>query len=275
MKLPYFLFDIGATHTRLGVCLNGETIENMQIHPTPQVFEEGLALIVGKAGELSGGPIGAAVGGIAGPLNKEKTMVTAAPNLPGWNNKSFGESLSAQINCKVFLENDTALIGLGEAVKGAGKGFEIVAYMTVSTGVNGVLILNQKIAPNALGYEIGKQIVDFDKTYDPKSFDFEDLVAGAQFPRRFGKPAHETTDPNVWNEMAHLVSYGVHNLVLFWSPEIVVLGGSVAKSIPLDTLIKNVEERLTIFSVIPQIKKAELGDFGGLWGALHYAKSLT
>lgn len=275
MKPPYFLFDIGATHTRLGFSQTGETVENTQIHPTPPRFEEGLSLVVGKAHELSGGQIGAAVGGIAGPLNKEKTMITAAPNLLSWNNMPFSESLSAQINTKVFLENDTALIGLGEAVKGAGKGFEIVAYITISTGVNGVLVLNQKIAPNALGYEIGNQIVDLDKTYDPQSTDFEGLVAGSQFPRRFGKPAHEMTDPNVWNEMAHLVSYGVHNAILFWSPEVVILGGSVAKSIPLEALIKNIEERLTIFSTLPQIKKGELEDFGGLWGALHYAKSLA
>lgn len=272
MKPPYFLFDIGASQTRVGTS-DGEKIENTQIYQTPKNYEEGINMLSEKAKSL--GSFQTAIGGIAGPLNKEKTMVTGAPNLPDWNNKTFSEDFSNLSGAKVFLENDTALVGLGEAVEGPGKHFEIVAYMTVSTGVNGVLILNKKIAPNARGYEIGNQIVDFDKTYDPDSRDFEDLVAGSQFERRFGKPAHEMEDMNVWNEEAKLVSIGLVNLILFWSPEIVILGGSVSKRIPLDVLINNVSERMQIFSELPQIKKIELGESAGLWGALHYSKSLS
>lgn len=192
-----------------------------------------------------------------------------------WNGRPLAEEFERLSGTKMYLENDTAVVGLGEAIQGPGKHFNIVAYMTVSTGVNGVLVVNKKIAPNALGYEIGNQLVDFDKSYDNNSNDFEELVSGANFQRRFGKQAHEMQDPNVWNEEANLVSVGVVNMILFWSPEIVILGGSVSKSIPLDILIGKVSERLTIFPQIPQIKKSELGDFAGLWGALYYAHSIS
>lgn len=271
-----FLFDIGASHTKIGFSRDDDTIESTQIYPTPQGFEEGVATLTQKALDISQGKMSLAVGGIAGPLNREKTMITAAPNLPDWNNKPLLEELSKVLNAKVVLENDTAMVGLGEAVKGPGSPFNIVAYMTISTGVNGVLVVDKKIAPNAFGYEIGSQLVDFDHTYDKDSYDFEELVAGSQFKRRFGAQAHEITDPNIWNEEARLVAIGLHNLILFWSPEVVILGGSVAKSIPLDAVIKNVSESLRdIYSDLPQIKKAELGDVGGLWGALHYAKLLS
>lgn len=272
MKPPFFLFDIGASQTRIGTS-DGEKIENTQIYPTPQSFEEGLNLLTDKFKSLGEFPF--SVGGIAGPLNKDRSAITKAPNLPDWNDKPFLNEFSRRTNSIVRIENDTALVGLGEAVEGPGKLFNIAAYMTVSTGVNGVLVLNKNIAPNALGYEIGKQIVDFDKTYDPTADDFEDLVAGSQFERRYGAKAHETSDINIWNEEAKLVSLGLVNLILFWSPEIVILGGAVAKSIPMDTLIDNISQRLTILDSLPQIKNAELGEFAGLWGALHYAKSLS
>lgn len=276
MNLATFLFDIGASHTKIGVTRDGETIENTQIYPTPMVFEEGIATLTKKAIDICQEKVGMAIGGIAGPLNREKTMITTAPNLPDWNNKPLLEQMSKNLNTKVILENDTALVGLGEATKGPGNAFNIVAYMTISTGANGVLVVNKKIAPNAFGYEIGSQLVDFDHTYDKDSFDFEDLVAGSQFRRRFGSEAHQTTDPNIWKEEAHLVAVGLHNMILFWSPEIVILGGSLSKSIPLESVIENVTASLnTKYTQLPQIKKAELGDVGGLWGALHYAKSLA
>ena len=274
-QFPLFLFDIGATQTRIGISLDGTNLDNTQIYPTPQQFDEGLKELISRAKELSSGNIAMSVGGIAGPLNKEKTMITNAPNLPDWNGKPFSEEFIKGLGTKVFLENDTALAGLGEAINGAGKGKNIVAYMTVSTGVNGVLIVDKKIAPNAMGFEIGNQIVDLDKSYDRDAFDFEDLVSGSNFQRRFGKPAHEMADPNVWAEEAHLVSVGLTNLIVFWSPEIVVLGGAVSKSIPLDKLLENLGNNLTIYPELPFVKRAELGEFGGLWGALAWGKSLS
>lgn len=273
MKPPYFLFDIGASQTRIGTSVDGEKVTNAHIYETPKSFDEGVKVLAEKANVI--GKFESAIGGIAGPLNREKTMITGAPNLPDWNNKPFAQAFSQLIGAKTYLENDTAMVGLGEAIEGPGKHSNIVAYLTVSTGVNGVLILNKQIAPNARGFEIGNQIVDFDKTYDSEANDFEDLVAGSQFQRRFGKPAHEMQDPNVWNEEANLVSVGLVNLILFWSPEMVILGGSVSKRIPLDVLINKISERMNIFSDLPQIKKAEIEDFAGLWGAVHYGKSIT
>lgn len=271
---PTFLFDVGASHTRVGITYNFETIDNAQMYPTPENFDQGVSVLSQKALSISGDKVSLAVGGIAGPLNLEKTTINNAPNLPGYNGKDFAGELAKRINSRVVLENDTALVGLGEAVSGPGKGRQIVAYMTISTGVNGALVVDGKLAPSALGYEIGEQIVDFDKSYDSGSKTFEELISGANFQRRFGKAAHEITDPSVWEEIARIVAFGLNNLILFWSPEIVVLGGAVTRSVPLDLVIEHLTKNLTVFPTLPQIRKAELGDFGGLWGALHLAKSL-
>ena len=101
------------------------------------------------------------------------------------------------------------------------------------------------------------------------------MIAGSQFPRRHGKAAHEVDDVAVWEEEARLLVYGLTNLILFWSPEVVVLGGSVSRKIPLQSVIINLQKSLTIFHELPQVRMAEIADFGGLWGALHLSKSLN
>lgn len=269
---PYFLFDIGASQTRVGTSADGENIDNMQAYPTPSEFSEGVKELAAKVNAF--GKFETLAGGVAGPMFSDKGSIINAPNLPDWNEKPLALELTRLTGAKVYLENDTALVGLGEAVKGAGMHFKIVAYVTVSTGVNGVLIIDKKIVPNVRGFEIGKQLVDFDATYDRDAKNFEDLVAGSQFKRRFGVYAHETDDPNIWAEEANLVSVGITNTILFWSPEIVVVGGSVANKIPLELLIENINKKMTIFSSLPLIKKAEIDTFAGLWGALHWVKSL-
>ena len=110
----YLLFDIGGTKMRLAVSRDGTTFEEPKIIPTPQSFEEGMRAFSELATELSGGePITAAAGGIAGPLNKERTMLINSPNIPDWINKPLKEALGSAINAPVFIENDNAIVGGG------------------------------------------------------------------------------------------------------------------------------------------------------------------
>ena len=77
-------------------------------------------------------------------------------------------------------------------------------------------------------------------------------------------------------EMEKVLAYGLYNTVLHWSPDIIVLGGSMMKKIgiPIDTVKKHLREIFRIMPDVSKIEKATLGDFGGLWGALAYIKNL-
>lgn len=277
-KLPYLLFDIGGTNTRLAISQNGTSFSSTKIYPTPKEFDDGLSVLrnffLEELKDLSPGVI---VGGIAGPLNKEKTFSTNPPNLPGWQNKPLQKNLSAQFNCPVFLENDTALAGLGEASVGAGKNHSLVAYLTISTGVNGVRIVHKKIEENALGFEIGHQIIDLDNSLNLGTSgrgELEDFISGREVAKRFHSDPAQITDQSAWDQIAEFLSVGITNTVLYWSPEIIILGGSLMKKISLDVVSDHLSKHLTIFSTPPPIKKAELGDLGVLYGALHHLNQL-
>jgi glucokinase len=152
----FLLFDIGGTNTRVSASYNGKTFIAPHAFKTPKKFNDGIAAIQ-KYAELfsKGKKIQKIVGGIAGPLTNDKRQLVNSPHLGGWTHKPLAATLEKKLKTNVYLENDTALVGLGEAVFGAGKGKSIVAYVTISTGVNGVRIVNKEIDPSAFGYEIG------------------------------------------------------------------------------------------------------------------------
>jgi predicted NBD/HSP70 family sugar kinase len=146
--------------------------------------------------------------------------------------------------------------------------------MTVSTGVGGVRIVDGEIDKSAMGFEPGHQIIDADGTLCPECKSvpgyLERYVSGSAIEMRHGKKAYEIDDPGVWDEAARFLAYGLNNTIVHWSPDVVILGGSVTGKIPLDKVRVYLADILKIFPEPPLIRKAVLGDFGGLYGALHF-----
>lgn len=278
MNTPHLLFDIGGTKTRLAVTHDLETFNEPEILETPANFDEAVALIAEAGLALCNNKIARAAGGIAGTLNKDKSGLAHAPNLAGWEGKDFAQALSGKVSAPVNIENDTAIVGLGEAVAGAGKGYNIVVYFTISTGVNGAKISNQQIDENVGGFEVGHQIIDFDNSANMGSSGkgiLEDFISGRETQKKYGVPPKEVTEEGIWERYAKWAAVGVYNTVLHWSPELVIFGGSMMNDIKVSDIDNHLEKLLSdVYPDSPKLVKAELGSIGGLWGALHYSKSL-
>ena len=275
----FLLFDIGGTKTRLAVSRGGKNFDEPKIVATPRDFNAGILLFEKIISELSGGEkIEAAAGGIAGPLDRGKTKLINSPNLSGWIDKPLKETLQKIIKAPLYLENDAAVVGLGEAVNGAGKGEEIVAYITVSTGIGGARIVDGKIDRNIFGFEPGHQIIDPTGTLCPMcglAGHLEGHVSGVALETRYHKKPYEIDDPDVWEAEAKWLAYGLNNTIVHWSPSVVVLGGSMMTKSPgisIERVRYYLEHTLSIFSELPRLAKAELGDVGGLYGALQLLK---
>jgi len=264
---------------RFAASSDGKRFSDVKVVPTPQNFEEGVALFGTVAGELGGGKaFDAIAGGVAGPLNKDRTRLVAAPNLPSWVARPLKRELEIAAKGPVHLENDTNMNGLGEVYFGAGRGHDIVVYLTVSTGVGGSRFVDGRIDASAFGFEPGHQIIDASGALCPSCskdgrHDLESYISGKAFEQRFRKKPFEVTDLNIWDEAAHFLAYGLNNTIVHWSPEVIVLGGSMitgAPGIPLERVEYHLNHIMQIFPVLPKLEKAQLGDEGGLWGALIY-----
>ncbi|MDP4007368.1 MAG: ROK family protein [bacterium] len=276
----YLLFDIGGTKFRYAVSRDGETIEEPVILSTPKSFEDAVKVFSKIQKELRGEPLKAVAVGIAGPLDEQRSMLVASPHIVSWVQKPLKKELERIFNVPAYLGNDSMFVGLGEAVHGAGQGYPIVAYLTVSTGVGGARIIEGKEDRSALGFEPGHQIVDFksDVSCGPGckgKGHLESFVSGTALERRTGKKAREVLDPTIWEELAQVLAVGLNNTVMHWSPDVVVLGGAMilgTPSIPWDSLNSYYQKAVTIFPKPPPLKKGMLRDIGGLHGALIFAK---
>lgn len=276
----YLLFDIGGTHMRLATSKDGKRLSHISIFPTPKKFEAGMAIFKTFARDAirSGAKFTAVCGGVPGQLNKNHTALVRAPNLTGWVGKPIKKTLAHMFRAPVYLENDAALAALGEALRGAGKGHRIVTYLTVGTGVGGARIINGKIETKASGLEPGHQVIV------PKGFrcscgkrgHLEAYVSGSAFERKYHKRPERVTDARAWKEAAQILATGAYNTSRGWPPDVLVLGGSMITgkpAIPLARVRQEVKRLFAKSPSAPPIRKAALGDYGGLYGALAHLKS--
>ncbi len=271
----YLVFDIGGTNMRIGVSSDGSTITGSRIVPTPQDFDQGILAFKQTADELSGGEkISGIAGGIAGPLDKDKTGLAKSPHIPRWINKPLKPELESIFGCRVILENDTVMGGIGEAVKGAGVGKKIVAYLAIGTGIGGARIVDQRVDSNSLGFEPGHQIIipDGNLCNCGGKGHLESYVGGLYIEKIYHQKAEDIKNPAIWDKIAKHLGLGLNNTIVHWSPDVVVLGGSVMKSLPLDKVAAHLKNELKIFPQVPQIVLATLGHDGGLYGALELLK---
>jgi predicted NBD/HSP70 family sugar kinase len=272
--MSYILFDIGGTKTRVAVTEDLKTLGEVISFKTPKDFDKGIDAIVGAVGKLIQTPPRGVCGGIRGPLNDDKTGIVFDTVLTSWIDKPVCEALKKKLKAEVYLENDAALAGLGEAHFGAGMDLDIVAYHTVSTGVGGAKIEYGKIDDNRTGFEPGKQVLDIDKTILGEGIEptLENLVSGSALEERMGvKPYEIEQSDATWDQLAQYLAHGLRNTILYWSPDVVVLGGSMILGNPrilLDDILKHTNTILGENIECPLIVDARLGDESGLYGAM-------
>lgn len=277
----YLLFDIGGTKMRFATSSDGEELENIQLFETPPTFEESIQVFERYYSSLPNQTLTYIWGALPGIFNEERTEILKCKNLPGWVEKPIVSEIEQLLGAKVALFNDAKMAGLGEAVLGAGKGYKVVAYLTVSTGVGGARIVDGELNEDSMRFEPGHQIIDYDGSTDPsflkpnERYDhavgtLERFISGKDLSLKYGKPMEEISDKNIWDNIARYLSIGISNILIFWMPDVVVLGGgiSLSENLSVENIEKYLDEYLTLSVKKPDIKKAELGDLSGLYGAM-------
>lgn len=273
--MTFVVFDIGGTKTRIAFSSDGKKLDTVKSFKTDPKPEQGLAEVVAVIKE-NAKDVTAIAGGVRGVLREDRLGIDHDGILTKWANISIVDFLKGEFKVPVFLENDTALAGLGEAIYGAGKGVGLVVYHTVSTGVGGVRIEDGVIDMASVGFEPGHQVLDIDRTILGEDVPptLENLVSGRAVEGRMGvKPYDIAQDDVIWDELAGYLAQGLRNTVLYWSPEAIILGGSMMvgdPKIPIDSVRRATVAVLDGVMPCPFITTAELGDEAGVHGALAF-----
>jgi predicted NBD/HSP70 family sugar kinase len=259
--------DIGGTKTRMAGSNDLLGFSEPVIYDTPKEYKTAMEVFVQNARKIAGHEhIEAVQIGIRGNIIAERGAIFD-DLLNDWSEKPIAHDLRVALSIPtVNLANDVATVAMGEAHFGAGKGARSLVYFTVSTGVNAWCVVDGSLELGGRGPEIGGQYLNIDPTIT-----FEEMVSGSAIEKQFGKhPKELGKDHEVWDELAELCAYGVHNTILHWSPERVVLGGSMFNEIGISVpkVAENVKKIMRKFPDVPEFAHSALGDLGGLWGGL-------
>jgi glucokinase len=180
--------------------------------------------------------------------------------LPTWKGCNPVADLARAFDVRVALENDGDAAALGEAAWGAGRGKQRLIYVTVGTGIGGGIILDGQLyrGVDRSHPEVGHHVIDASGPECTCGFRgcWEALATGPAMATWFKSNAGPPPAPDglgakeifdlarkgdevarraVEREIYYL-ALGLANLIGLFVPDMIVLGGSVMKSVPLEDL---------------------------------------
>lgn len=161
----YIGVDLGGTNVRAAIVdENGKIIEMKkaatEIHlGSAHVMNKIIELIKSLNGYEKVSGIGL---GVPGPVDTKERVMVLASNLPGFERYPIAREIEEALNIPTYIDNDANVAGLGEAYHGAGRGYDPVYYVTISTGIGGAMIVDGKVVSGKHGHagEIANLIID-------------------------------------------------------------------------------------------------------------------
>ena len=297
--------DFGGTSVKIGVVDGSDVIA--QAPPLSTTDFHGASPLIDAMAESIAAlrtthPGIAAVGvGMPGFVDFAQGLVHNLTNVPGWQQISLREELQSRCNLPCQVENDANSMAYAEWKLGAAKGRNHVVALTLGTGVGGGFVVDGRLvrgARSAAG-ELGQTSIHYEGregAYGNLGA-LEDYIGNneiaADAQRAYAKkgeqrsieecqPAalHEAAangDPiahSIWRGFAKKLSCALLNCCYLLNPEIIVIGGGVAKagSFLFDPLEAHLRSQLAgPFKDSLHIVPAQFGNEAGMLGAARIA----
>ncbi len=243
-----------------------------------------------------------------GPLDPHNGIVIEPPNIPEWRYFPLQEYLETTYNVPAAINNDANLAAYGEWFFGAGKGYSNLIYLTISTGIGGGIIIDNKLLTGTGGFtgEVGHTTINPQgpECSCGKKGHLEAFASGPAIVRwiksrledesiRDHFPEGELTAKLIseaaetGNELAiaayeragKYIGLAIANLLHIFNVSIVIIGGGVSRAGDLlfDPIRHSVTESVIsdVYLEELQILPASLGDNSGLMGALVLSREIA
>lgn len=161
----YIAVDLGGTNIRAAIVdQEGHIIQILKDASEPEKgCEHVMNKMINLIERLDGYEECEGIGmGVPGPIDTINGKIIVSVNLPKLVGYPIAEHIQKHFNKPVFMDNDVKVAALGEACLGGGKGYPIVYYVTVSTGIGGALVVNKQVISGENGHagEIGNICID-------------------------------------------------------------------------------------------------------------------
>nr|WP_245915739.1 ROK family protein [Mangrovibacterium marinum] len=226
---------MGGTTIKVGRVGN-EKIEEIAVSPTPKAYDamvvvDAIVETISKVVTYNTSAIGI---GIPSIVDVEKGIVYDVMNIPAWKEVPIKSLLEEKLNLPVFVNNDANCFAIGEKIYGEGKDFQHFVGVTLGTGLGAGIIQNGRLLKDANCGSGEFCIVPY------LNSDYEHYCSGMYFQKRghSGQEFYEKAkegDPSslkVFNDFGFHIGQLVKLVMATVDPQMIVFGGSVAKTFP-------------------------------------------
>jgi len=259
--------DIGGTKTLLATFSSeGELVDKFRFE-TPKDYKVFISELGKALGQLKPAKYKIVTVAAPGEVDRNRGVVPAFGNLP-WQNTPIRDDIEKVYKCPALVENDARLAGLSEAL--LLKYYRKVLYITISTGINGGLIIDGSISPDFETMELGQMLFE----HDGKLERWESFASGRAIVQEFGKPAKDIVDPRAWYIIAHNIAIGLIDLIASMTPDIIVIGGGVGSHFNKfkDRLNEDLQNYTNDLLVLPPIVGAKRPEDAVIYGCYDLGK---
>lgn len=300
--------DLGGTNVRAALVGRDGSIRHLVARSTRA--EEGVEAVIDRITALVGEviayespPPAVSVGVVApGPLNPSTGVVYFGPNLPGWHDVPLRDILQRRLQRTVVVGNDGNSAALGEAMFGAATHTRHLIYLALGTGVGGGIVSHGMLieGTRGLGGEVGHIPVDPAGprctcggigcveayaggwaiardgemlVHSGRSRAIRDAAGDGPITAKAVATAAHANDPAaraVFERAGRALGMGLAGLVNVFNPEMIVIGGGLAKA--GDLIMDPMREALSLYAMVPisedvSIRPSALGQHTGIFGA--------
>ena len=282
--------DLGGTAIKLGrFSIDGHLLEDQQLQ-TPQPATPGAVCValVEAIEALDPDRRASIVGiGLPGPMDVEARVARVCINLPGWEEVPLADWLEPRLQRRVTLANDGNCALVGEAWKGAAKGYSDVVMLTLGTGVGGGVMLFGQLFTGHNGAAAEPGLIGLDPEGPPCNSgnrgSLEQFASISALRRLWdGDPAElaalaangDAEAQAVWSRYGSTLGVGISSLVYMFTPELVLVGGGISGAAThfLPSVRKEVAQRVQAMSRQGlRIDVCALGNGAGRLGAARLA----
>ena len=284
--------DLGGMGSRFVIVAEGAVIAQTMV-PTqelgagpPEERVSRLATIltslVPEGRRLSGVGVGA-----SGPVELPRGIIRNPDTLPWFSGFDLAGRLEARLGAPVVIDNDAVTAALGEYRYGAGRGFGRVLVITLGTGIGAAFLSDGRPFRDRNGQhpECGHLPVlpGGERCYCGLIGCWETVACRASLEARLERAlgcrdlgqveqllragTHPGLEP-VFSDYGHAVGRGVEILNVTYSPQHVVMCGSVSRFLPYFIQGLRAElERAPGFRAELSVVESGLGDVAGAVGA--------
>lgn len=256
-----------------------------------------------KAADVSNNIAGLGLS-VPGLIDADRGVSVFAPNIPGWTNIPIAQAFEDEFPLSCWVENDARAMAIGEAMFGAGRGYDNILCVNVGRGIGAGVIINGEIYRGKQGGagELGHMTIDPNGPVCPCGNQgcLEAMAAGPAIAAAAIRAVstgsstliRDLVDGKIEAITAELVSeaaargdllaqrlireagrylgIGIANAVNMLSPDVVIIGGGVSRAgdILFNEVRATVEERaFTAMVNLPPIVPSAQGEEASSVGA--------